>query len=89
MAIGAWPHEIQRMVLGQGMRLTLFGLALGVVGALSLTHILHGLLFEVQPTDPPTFVAVAGVLAIAAATASYFPARRAARVEPMTALRCE
>ncbi len=89
MAIGAWPREIQRMVLRQGLRLTSFGLVLGVVGALSLTHILHGLLFEVKPTDPSTFVAVAGVLAIAAATATYFPARRAARVEPMTALRCE
>jgi predicted permease len=89
MAIGAWPHEILRMVLGQGMLLTCFGLVLGMAGALSLTHILHGLLFEIEPTDPPTFVAVAGVLALAAATASYFPARRAARVEPMTALRCE
>lgn len=89
MAIGAWPREIQRMVLGQGMILTSFGLVLGVLGALSLTRILHGLLFEVEPTDPPTFLAVAAMLAIAAAAASYFPARRAARVEPMTALRCE
>jgi len=89
MAIGAWPHEILRMVMGQGMLLTSFGLAVGVVGALSLTRILHGLLFEVEPTDPPTFLAVAAVLAIAAAAASYLPARRAAQVEPMTALRCE
>ena len=89
MAIGAWPQEILRMVLGQGMVLTAIGLVLGVAGSLSLVRILHGLLFEVEPTDPPTFVAVAAVLALAAATATYFPARKAARVEPMTALRCE
>src|SRR5581483_4809801 len=89
MAIGAWPHEILRMVLGQGMVLTAFGLALGVVGALALARMLQGLLFAVEPTDPATFVAVAAVLAIAAVAACYIPARRAARIEPMTALRCE
>jgi putative ABC transport system permease protein len=89
MAIGAWPHEILRMVLGQGLLLTTVGLTLGLFGALSLTRILHGLLFEVDPTDPMTFLSVAGVLAFAAGAACYLPARRAARVQPMTALRCE
>ena len=66
MAIGARPGEILRMVLGQGMVLALFGVALGFVGALALTGLLERLLFEVGPTDPPTFVGVAVVLAAAA-----------------------
>jgi predicted permease len=89
MAIGAWPREILRMVLEQGMVLTTAGLVLGLLGALGLTRILRGLLFEVTPTDPLTFVGVGAVLAIAALSACYVPARRAARVEPTVALRCE
>ena len=89
MAIGAWPREILRMVLGQGVMLTTVGLVLGVLGAIGLTRILSGLLFEVTPTDPVTFVGVGAVLAIAALSACYVPARRAARVNPTVALRCE
>jgi putative ABC transport system permease protein len=62
---------------------------LGLLGALGLTHLLQGLLFEVGPTDPLTFVGVAAVLAAAAFLACYVPARRAARVDPMIALRAE
>jgi putative ABC transport system permease protein len=63
--------------------------ALGLFGALALTRLLRGLLFEVQPTDPLTFVGVATVLAAAAFAACYIPARRAAHVDPMIALRSE
>jgi putative ABC transport system permease protein len=89
MAIGARPREILGMILGQGMGLVVVGLALGLLGALGLTHLLQGLLFEVGPTDPLTFVGVAAVLAAAAFLACYVPARRAARVDPMIALRAE
>jgi putative ABC transport system permease protein len=89
MAVGARPREILGMILGQGMGLVVVGLALGLLGALGLTHLLQGLLFEVGPTDPLTFVGVAAVLAAAAFLACYVPARRAARVDPMIALRAE
>lgn len=89
MAIGALPHDILRMVLRQGLAITAIGVALGLAGALALTRILHGLLFEVTPSDPLTFAGVALVLALVAAVACYIPARRASRVDPMVALRCE
>jgi putative ABC transport system permease protein len=89
MAIGAWPTEILRMVLGQGLLLTGLGVALGLVGAVALTRILHRLLFEVSPVDPLTFAIVAAVLGGAALLACYLPARRAASVDPVIALRYE
>ena len=89
MAIGARPGEILRMILGQGMALALVGVGLGFIGALALTHLLHKLLFEVGPTDPLTFAGVALVLGVSAIVACYIPARRAARVDPIVALRIE
>jgi len=89
MAIGARPAEILRMILGQGMALALIGVALGLFGALWLTRLLQQLLFEVAPTDPLTYVGVAVVLGLAALVACYVPARRAARVDPIIALRTE
>ena len=65
MAIGARPVEILRMILGQGMVLALVGVVLGLLGAFALTRLLQGLLFEVRPTDPLTFVGVAAVLSAA------------------------
>ena len=89
MAIGARPGEILRMILGQGMTLSLIGVVLGLFGALWLTRLLQQLLFEVTPTDPLTYVGVAAVLGLAALVACYVPARRAARVDPLIALRTE
>ncbi len=89
MAIGARPAEILRMILGQGLVLALVGVALGLVGALWLTQVLQQLLFEVTPTDPVTYAGVAAVLGLAALVACYVPARRAARVDPIVALRVE
>jgi putative ABC transport system permease protein len=89
MAIGARPGEILRMILGHGMALALIGVALGLFGALWLTRLLQQLLFEVTPNDPMTYIGVALVLGLAALVACYIPARRAARVDPIVALRTE
>jgi putative ABC transport system permease protein len=89
MAIGARSGEIVRMILGQGMGLALMGVALGVLGAFALTHMVKSFLFGVMPNDPVTFLGVAAVLVTAAFAACYVPARRAARIDPTVALRVE
>ena len=87
MALGAEPQSVLRLVLGEAMRLVAAGLALGLVGAHLLARLMSGLLFEVQATDPPTFLAMAVVLVAVALLASFVPARRATAVDPTTALR--
>jgi len=87
MALGAQRGHILRSVLGQAMALAAAGVAAGIAGALALSRVLSSLLFEVKPADLPTFAAVAGFLLAVAAAASYIPAHRAARVDPMVALR--
>lgn len=89
MALGAEIGQVLRMVLAQGGVLAGIGLGLGVLGALALRQVLASLLFGVAPTDPLIFAAVASLLAAVAFGACWFPARRAARVEPITALRYE
>jgi putative ABC transport system permease protein len=89
MAIGARPGEIVRMILGQGMALALIGLVIGLACAYALTSAVKSLLFQVAPNDPVTFFSVAAVLAFAALAACYIPARRAAQVDPLRALRTE
>jgi putative ABC transport system permease protein len=89
MALGAKQQNILRMVLGQGALLAALGIAFGAAGALALTALVKSLLFEVTPTDPATFICVAFVLALTAILATYIPARRAAGISPVEALRCE
>jgi uncharacterized membrane protein YeaQ/YmgE (transglycosylase-associated protein family) len=89
MALGAQRIDVLHLVIGQGMRLALLGIALGLVGAFVLTRILQRLLYEIKPTDPPTFVAVAAILMAVALLACWLPARRASRVVPIKALRSE
>lgn len=89
LALGATRREVLALVVRQGMALTLAGLGLGIAGALAATRLMRGLLYEIQPVDPVTFVAVPGILTVVALLACYLPARRAASVEPMAALRAE
>jgi putative ABC transport system permease protein len=89
MALGARPGDIARLVLGQGARLVVTGLALGLVGAVLLTGLLRTMLFGITPTDPVTYAMVAGVLALTAVAACQIPVWRATRVDPLTALRSE
>lgn len=89
MALGAQTSDVLRLVLSRGATLTLAGLFIGLIGAVALTRFLSSLLFGVTPTDTLTFTLVPLVLAVVALLASYFPARRATRVDPLKALRYE
>jgi len=89
MALGAKPGDVLQLVLGQGMRLTAIGVAIGLAAAFGLSRFLSSLLFGVAPSDPFTFVGVTVVLVIVSALACWIPARRAARLDPMAALRHE
>ena len=89
MALGAQRTDVLRVIVGHGLRIFLLGLCIGVAGAIVVTRWMSSVLFGVKPTDPLTFVVVALVLGIVAFLASYVPARRAMRVDPIVALRYE
>ena len=87
LALGARPADVVRLLVLEGALLGAAGVALGIPGALLWTRVLSSQLFSVTPTDPLTFVGVAGILALVTVAAAYLPARAAARVNPLTALR--
>jgi len=89
LALGAQPSALLRLVMKEGFRLVGSGLLLGAVAALGLSRLLDGVISEVSPRDPLTFAAVALMLLLAGGLACYLPARRAAKVDPMIALRCD
>jgi predicted permease len=89
VALGASRSEVLRLVVRQGMSLTVLGLALGMTGAFAVTRLMTALLYETEPLDLATFASVTGVLAAVALLSCYLPARRASRVEPMAALRAQ
>jgi putative ABC transport system permease protein len=89
IALGAQSAEVQRMVLWNSLRLAILGIAIGLAGALAATRALRGLVFGVSTHDPFTFIALASLLAAIALLASYLPARRATRIDPIVALRYE
>jgi putative ABC transport system permease protein len=89
IALGAQPADIGRLVLGQGFRLGLLGTLLGLAGAAAGGRLVSGMLFEVGPADPAVLSGVAALLLAITLTASWLPARRAARIDPMAALRAE
>ena len=87
VALGASTGRISRMILGEGLAMSLAGVGLGLAASFAATEVLKSLLFGVKPSDPVTFVAVAGVLVFVALAASYFPARRASKADPLVAMR--
>ncbi|PYV83033.1 MAG: ABC transporter permease [Acidobacteria bacterium] len=89
LALGARLSDVLRMVIVEGMKPTLLGVTVGIVGALALGRVMSSLIYGVKPTDPLTFLAVAAVLAMVALLATFIPAYRAAKVDPMVALRYE
>jgi putative ABC transport system permease protein len=89
IALGAQAGDVLRLIIKQGMLMVLVGVTIGLTAAFSLSRLISGLLFGISANDPMTFAAVAMLLMVVAFLACYLPARRATRVDPMTALRCE
>ena len=89
MALGAARHDVQKLVLGHAVQLTLLGSGIGLAAAFGVTRFMQSQLFGVRPDDPPTFVGVTLILALSSAAAAWLPTARAVRVDPVVALRHE
>jgi putative ABC transport system permease protein len=89
MALGAARHQVMALVLRRGLVVAAIGISIGVAGAFAGARFLQSMLFGIEPRDPVTFIAVATAFAVVAMIASYLPARRATKVDPMTALRVD
>ena len=89
IALGAQHRDVLRLIMKDGIKLTMVGIVLRLLGAVALTRLMVSLLFEVTPTDPATLIAVALLLVAAALLACYIPARQALSIQPIIALRCE
>jgi ABC-type antimicrobial peptide transport system permease subunit len=89
LALGAPPSHILKLVVGHGLLLVLSGVVVGTAGAFGLTRLMASLLYGVTATDPLTFIGVPALLIVVTLLACYLPARRATKVHPMVALRCE
>jgi putative ABC transport system permease protein len=89
MALGAQRRDVLKLILKQGLKLALCGIVIGLLAAFALTRWMKSLLFNVQPTDPWTFILIAVVLLLVALFACWIPARRATKVDPLVALRYE
>jgi ABC-type antimicrobial peptide transport system permease subunit len=89
IALGAMPGSVVRLILGQGFSLACIGIALGLAGSIAATRLLKSMLFQVQPNDPLVYLAVAVLLAVVTLVAGYVPATRAAKIDPLVALRQE
>jgi putative ABC transport system permease protein len=87
--LGATARDVFKLIVGRGMKLTLIGVVIGIAGAAALTRLMHGLLFNTSATDPITFILISVLLSVAAFLACFIPARRAAKVDPLIALRYE
>jgi len=89
MALGAARNDVQKLVLGHAVQLTLLGSGIGLAAAFGVTRFMQSQLFAVRPDDPPTFVGVTLILALSSAVAAWLPTARAVRVDPVVALRHE
>jgi ABC-type antimicrobial peptide transport system permease subunit len=89
IALGAQTADVLKLVVGQGLRLAFAGMAIGLLAALAATRVMKSLLYGVSATDPLTFIVIALLLTFVALLACWIPARRATKVDPMIALRCE
>jgi len=89
MALGATPGAVMRMVIGHSARLTLVGIVIGIAGGFAMSRLMQQALFEVNSANPLVYLVVSGTLLLVAACASWFPARRATRIDPVRALRMD